>query len=126
MEKRGLLVLSGPDIRHPIRIAAAGRLPAVAPIVGVEQSLVRGVVGLLHGGTDPASIADRVTVALCPVPHSRQIRAGARPVVFLDEETERERPCLVALAMYGFSAFSRAARFLALTVSRWSMTRRSS
>jgi len=35
-------------------------------------------------------------------------------VVFLDEETERERPCLVALAMYGFSAFSRAARFLAL------------
>src|SRR6476620_3392921 len=42
----------------------------------VIEDLVRGVVRLLHGGTDPAAVADLVSVALGPVPHRSQVRAG--------------------------------------------------
>jgi NH3-dependent NAD+ synthetase len=48
---------------------------------------VRGVVCLLHGGTDSAPVADLVAVVL-----------GARPVFLLNADTER-RLCFVAFTM---------------------------
>ncbi len=39
---------------------------------------------------------------------------GLRTAVLFEAVAERRRPCLVALAMYGFRAFSSALRFFAL------------
>ena len=77
-------------------------------------ALVCGVVRLLHGGTDPAPVADLVTAALGPLTHLGQVLRGPRTPPLLEAGTERRRPCLVALAIYGFSAFCSALRFFAL------------
>src|SRR3954470_20931141 len=57
--------------------ATACRSPSMAfdtNTVARQRFLVRGVVGLLNGGTDPASVADLVTVALGPLADLREVR----------------------------------------------------